>query len=332
MKKETLTTIAERTGFSITTISRSLSGKAEQYRISAATVETIRKEAARCGYDSGRKSHRDDELNYKTIGLMLPSISNPYFADLASVTISELSKIGYSIIIMDTMESSQKLMEGIRSLIARKVEGIIAVPCGEYTPEIDTLGKEIPIVLMDRFYEESPIPYVATNNYQGAFEATNKLIAKGHRKIACIQGVEASMPNKERIKGFMDAMNGAGLGDEASISGDEFSIQNGYTEMKLLLEQPDRPSAIFALSNTILMGAFKAIKEAGLRIPEDIAMIGFDDNEYLDYLSPSIYRVGQPLESMATLAVKILMDKISGGNHFNSRIRLAPAMIPGDSL
>ena len=332
MKKETLTTIAERTGFSITTISRSLSGKAEKYRISAATVETIRKEAARCGYDSGRKARKEEDQNNKTIGLLLPSISNPYFADLASATISELSKIGYSIIIMDTMESAQKLMSGIRSLIARKVDGIIAVPCGEYTAEIDALGKDIPIVLMDRFYEESTIPYVTTNNYQGAFDATNKLIARGHRKIACIQGVEASMPNKERIKGYMDAMNGAGIGDEAYITGDEFSVQNGYTEMKLLLEQAEHPTAIFALSNTILMGAFKAVKEAGLRIPEDVAMIGFDDNEYLDYLTPSIYRVGQPLESMATLAVKILMDKISGDNHFNSRIRLAPSMIPGDSI
>lgn len=330
MKTTTLKTISDKTGFSVTTISRVLSGKSEQYRISKASAEAILAEAKKCNYPIKNSAPVLRSKDSKTIGLLIPYISNPYFADLSSVIISEFDKNGYSIAVIDTMEDEGKMMRGIKAMMQRKVIGVIVVPCGNYSKEFDTLAKEIPMVALDRYYEQSTVPYVVTNNYQGGFSATSKLIEKGHRRIACIQGVSSSSPNRERVQGYIDAMKSAGLEDEIRVSGNDFSIHNGYVETKLLLSMEQRPSAIFALSGTILLGSIKAVRESGAKIPEDIDYVSFDNNTFLDYLMPSISRINQPIEAMATLAVKILLDRISGENHFNSQIRLSPSFVSGE--
>lgn len=330
--KETLTTIARRIGCSTTTVSRVLSGKAEQCRISEETVLAVLKEARRCNYTPSATAQSLRTNKSKTIGMLLPSVSNPYFADMASVIISELDKNNYTTIVVDTMEDGKHLMESARSLIARQVDGLIAVPCDEDRMEMEMLEGQVPIVLIDRYYDDTKMSYVTTNNYQGGLDATNHLIARGHSKIACIQGVESSKPNEERVRGYRTAMGKAGLTDYAVVVGNEFSIQNGYLEAKLLLSRDDRPTAIFALSNTIMLGALKAIREAGLRIPQDIAVLSFDDNIYMDYMTPSITRIGQPVDDMAKLAVKILLDKLAGTSGSSSQLRLSPVLIAGESV
>lgn len=330
MKTVTLKDISDVTGHSVTTISRVLSGKAEQYRISKVSADAIIAEARRCGYPFEKKHNGGQKKDNKTIGLLIPYISNPYFADLASVIVSEFDRNGYSIMVIDTMEDCERMLDGIRTMIQRKIAGVIVVPCGGYVKDFDVLGRNIPMVALDRYYEQSTVPYVVTNNYQGGFNATSKLIEKGHRRIACIQGVNNSSPNRERVQGYMDAMKNAGLEDEIQVSGNDFSIHNGYVETKLLLSMAERPTAIFALSGTILLGSVKAVRESGAMIPEDIEYVSFDNNTFLDYLMPSISRINQPIEAMATLAVKILLDRISGTNNFHSQIRLSPSFISGE--
>ena len=329
--KETLSTMAERLGYSATTISRVLSGKAEKYRISPDTVNAVLREARRCNYSPSVAAQSLRTRRSNTIGLLLPSVANPYFADMASVIITELNSAGYTTIVVDTMESEQRLSESARSLISRQVDGILAVPCGEKGMDLEMLSAQIPVVLIDRYYEGTTLPYVTTNNYQGGLDATRHLLARGHRKISCIQGVQSSMPNKERVRGYVKAMEDEGLAQDIDIIGNEFSVQNGYLETKLLMSRQQRPTAIFALSNTIMLGALKAIREAGLRIPEDVALISFDNNLYMDYMTPSITRISQPVEDMAKLAVKILLDKIKGASNCGSQLRLSPIMVAGES-
>ena len=329
--KETLSTIAERLGYSATTISRVLSGKAEKYRISPDTVNAVLREARRCNYSPSVAAQSLRTRRSNTIGLLLPSVANPYFADMASVIITELNSAGYTTIVVDTMESEQRLSESARSLISRQVDGILAVPCGEKGMDLEMLSAQIPVVLIDRYYEDTSLPYVTTNNYQGGLDATRHLLSRGHTRISCIQGVQSSMPNKERVRGYVKAMEDEGLAQDIDIIGNEFSVQNGYLETKLLMSRAQRPTAIFALSNTIMLGALKAIREAGLRIPEDVALISFDNNLYMDYMTPSITRISQPVEDMAKLAVKILLDKIKGASNCGSQLRLSPIMVAGES-
>ena len=323
--------MAERLGYSATTISRVLSGKAEKYRISPDTVNAVLREARRCNYSPSVAAQSLRTRRSNTIGLLLPSVANPYFADMASVIITELNSAGYTTIVVDTMESEQRLSESARSLISRQVDGILAVPCGEKGMDLEMLSAQIPVVLIDRYYEDTSLPYVTTNNYQGGLDATRHLLSRGHTRISCIQGVQSSMPNKERVRGYVKAMEDVGLAQDIDIIGNEFSVQNGYLETKLLMSRAQRPTAIFALSNTIMLGALKAIREAGLRIPEDVALISFDNNLYMDYMTPSITRISQPVEDMAKLAVKILLDKIKGASNCGSQLRLSPIMVAGES-
>ena len=323
--------MAERLGYSATTISRVLSGKAEKYRISPDTVNAVLREARRCNYSPSVAAQSLRTRRSNTIGLLLPSVANPYFADMASVMITELNSAGYTTIVVDTMESEQRLSESARSLISRQVDGILAVPCGEKGMDLEMLSAQIPVVLIDRYYEDTSLPYVTTNNYQGGLDATRHLLSRGHTRISCIQGVQSSMPNKERVRGYVKAMEDEGLAQDIDIIGNEFSVQNGYLETKLLMSRAQRPTAIFALSNTIMLGALKAIREAGLRIPEDVALISFDNNLYMDYMTPSITRISQPVEDMAKLAVKILLDKIKGASNCGSQLRLSPIMVAGES-
>lgn len=329
--KVTLEDIASKCGCSVATASRALSGNAAKYRISEDTVRKVREEASRQKYRPLSIAQKQRKERSSMIGLLLPSVANPYFADMASVIISELYRLNYTSLVMDTMEDESRFEESAKELLARNVEGIIAVPCGSDPFLLEQIDAEVPVVLIDRYYEESSLSYVTTGNYKGAGEATRILIGNGHRKIACIQGVLSSMPNKERVKGFLDAVKEAGIGAEAQVVGSDFSIQNGYLETKLLLNSGSRPTAIFALSNTILLGAIKAIGEAGLRIPEDISVISFDDNPYLDFITPAISRMGQPIEDMAKLAVKILVGKIQSPST-SSRLLLSPRYLPGKSI
>lgn len=332
MKKETLTTIAQRTGLSTTTVSRVLNGCAHKYRISEKTCNIVRQEAQRCNYLPGFYPHVSRDGKSKMIGLLLPSISNPFFAEIAGNVISEMDKSAYTTIILDTRENAEVLANCARSLIARQVEGLIIAPCGNDPTEIELMNKKVPVVLIDRYFKETGLSYVTTNNYQGALYATRKIIAKGHKHIACIQGVVSSMPNSQRVKGYLDAMAEAGLQDNILVVGEEFSVKNGYLETKMLLSQNKEVTAVFALSGTIMLGTIKAINEAGLKIPDNISILCFDDNMYMDYLTPSIARMAQPVADMAALACKIMMEKLNGEKQLKSQIELTATYVQGESL
>lgn len=330
--KENITTIAGRLGISISTVSRVLSGNADRYRISPATRKRVLAEAARCNYAPSfvAQSLRTQKTN--SIGILIPSLSNPYFAEMSSVIIHEARRKGFTSIVIDTMENEAEFNEGLRQLAARQVDGIIAVPCGNDSGRVEAVNRDIPVMLVDRYYEDSPLPYVSTNNYKGGKEATSSLISYGHRNIVCIQGVKSSSPNNERVRGYMDAMKENGLENRIKVVGNEFSIQNGYLETKLLLSGPDCPTAVFALSNNITLGAIKAVREAGLNIPDDISIFSFDNFSYMDYMEPPITRVSQPVEDMSLLATKILFEKIEGGQgKSGNQIKLSPSIIQGKS-
>ena len=331
--KETLSSISQRTGYSTTTVSRVLSGQADKWRISDKAQTEIREEAARCNYspDIIARNLRTKKTN--TIGLILPSVANPYFAELASVIIAEAAKRKYTAIVTDTTEDEGNEAANIATLLSRRVDGIIVAPSGSDPAIFEEINKKhVPVVLVDRSFDGSALPYVTTNNYSGGLEATKALIRNGHREIACIQGIKSSVPNRKRILGYTDAMKKAGLEDRITIAGNEFSLQNGYLETKLLLNRTPRPTAIFALSNTIGLGVIKAVREAGLRIPEDISLVSYDNNMYMDYLTPAISRISQPVEDMAKLCMKLMFESIESKKRITTQLELSPSFIARESI
>lgn len=296
-------------------------------------MEIILGEAERCGYTPNLIAKNLRKNHTQTIGLLVPSLSNPYFAEIASVIISEAQKCGYTTLVSDTKEDEELQNSSITTLISRPVDGIIIVPCGNDPAYLEQTNSQcVPVILVDRYYENSPLPYVVTNNFQGGYLATSLLIKNGHRDIACIQGPPGATPNKKRIEGYLLVLKENGLEDRATIVGNEFSVQNGYLETKLLLNNEKRPTAIFALSNTIGLGAIKAIREARLKIPDDISLVSYDNNIYLDYLEPSITRIGQMVDEMGKMAVRLLHESISGHKEIRSQIELSPEMILRESV
>lgn len=333
MKKESLITISKRTGYSISTVSRVLNGQAERYRISKKAVDIISTEAKRCNYTPSllAKGLRTRKTN--TLGLIILNIDNPYFSNISNIVIHQAKDHGYTVILVDSLENENDEKEAVRSLLSREVDGIIAVPCGQDPLFLEEVNKNsVPVVQIDRYYNNSALPYVSTNNYEGGRIATEYLLSRGHKKIACICGTPSAMPSQERVRGYIDVMKKAGLESEIFVSGEDFSVMNGYLETKLLLNSNHRPTAIFTLSNTILLGSMKAINESGLKVNEDISIISFDNNTYLDYLNPPITRIGQPTDEIGTLAVKIMLQRLEGNRDLETKILLPPELIERNSV
>ena len=294
-KKSTIVSISERTGFSVSTVSRVLNGKAELARISKSTVEAIQEEAKRCNYRPSLLAKGLRTSKTDTIGLVIPSMENLYFANLASTIIRDARAYGYTTVTVDTMEDEHNERNGIESLLARNVDGIIVTPCGQDPEWLENI-----------------------NRY---------LLNNGHENILCIQGTPYSMPVRERVRGYIDALRDKGLDARARIVGDSFSIQNGYLETKLALNSPSRPTAIFALSNTILLGAIKAIKESELVMPDDISAVTFDNNTFLDFIDPPITRMSQPENEIGTAAAVCGRNRLSreSGSHNRAHDRTPAA-------
>ncbi|MDO5977517.1 LacI family DNA-binding transcriptional regulator [Flavivirga spongiicola] len=310
-KKTTIKDIAKKTSLSTTTVSRVLNGKSEKYRIAKTSQEIIEAAALELNYVANHFAANLKSGKSNTIGLIIPSLSNPFFANIASKINSEVRKFGYTTIIADSDENVEIEKTELQQFVSRNIEGLIIIPCGKEMEHIEQVyQKGLPMVLLDRYFEGIEIPFVSTDNFEGAFMAANLLINHGHNSILCIQGVIDSTPNKMRIKGFKQAMKDAGI-DDFKVVGDAFSSENGYLETKMLLQNKIRPTAIFTLSNTIAMGCLKALKEENIRIPQDISLITFDDHLYLDYLATPITSVAQPVEIICKLAMKNLMSALS---------------------
>lgn len=314
MKNNTVTlkSIADHLNVSVTTVSRVLNGKSITYRISKETERKILNAASELNYTPNQLARGLRLQKSHTIGYIIPDISNPFFSSIAKSVEKSARKFGYSILLCDSEENTDLEISLIQLMLNRKVDGLIISPVGiEVSHLVDLLIKKMPIVLLDRYFPDLNIPFVTSDNYQGSFEAVNLLIEYGHRRIACIQGLQKTSPNNDRVRGYIDAHKKNEISiDDSLLVGDSFGEENGYIETKLLLKKKEIPTAIFAVSNLISLGAIRAITEEGLKIPEDISMISFDDQPYSRFLSTPMTTVAQQSMQIGQIATKILIDQI----------------------
>ncbi|MHB1107207.1 MAG: LacI family DNA-binding transcriptional regulator [Lutibacter sp.] len=331
-KKTTIKDIAKKTGLSTTSVSRVLNGKSEKYRIAEKSKLIIEAAALELNYVANHFASSLKSGKSNTIGLIVPSLSNPFFANIASNINAEVRKYGYTTIIVDSDENVEIEKTVLQQFIARNIEGLIIIPCGKEMEHIKNVYDQgLPLVLLDRYFEELEIPYVSTDNFEGAYMAANLLINHGHKSILCIQGIIDSTPNKLRVKGFKQAMKDAGI-ENFKVVGDAFSVENGYSETKILLQNKVRPTAIFTLSNTIAMGCLKALKEENIRIPQDISLITFDDHLYLDFLATPITSIAQPVEAICKIALKNLMSNLNEKERTVKQVILKPEIKYRESI
>jgi LacI family transcriptional regulator len=308
----TLQRIADQSGLSVTTVSRVLSGQASRYRISKETETAIRKLAKESSFVPNQVARGLRLRKTLTIGLVIPDISNPFFAGIAHQVIVGTRKHGYSVILCDSQDDTELEVQSLALLQSRSVEGVVLCPSGQTGEHLaGFVGGRLPIVLVDRFFPHLPLPYVSSDNVSGAREATELLINSGHRRIACLQGLRGTSPNESRVRGYKEALSSHHLPIEDNlIVGDSFTEQSGYVETKLLLRTDPAVKAILALSNLNGLGAIRALKEEKCRIPEDVSIISFDDTPYFSYLATPLTTVAQANSEMGEVAVKLLFDQI----------------------
>ena len=331
----TLKSIADRLNVSVTTVSRVLNGKSDRYRISRETQELINTAAKELSYSPNQLARGLRLKRTNTIGYIIPDISNPFFSCIAKSVEKSARKLGYSILLCDSEEDTKIEENLLQLMIDRKVDGLIISPVGIEVNHLRRIAqKNIPIVLLDRYFPELNLPFVTSDNYKGAFEAVNMLIEYGHRRIACIQGLVNTSPNNDRVRGYIDAHKTHDLlVDKKLIVGDSFGEDNGYIETKLLLKQDNLPTALFAVSNLISLGAIRAISEEGLKIPDDISMVSFDDQPYSRFLSTPMTTVSQQNAQIGQIAIKLLIDQIESNRQLEPKgIFLPTILISRDSV
>lgn len=330
-KVKNIKELAAQIGISATTVSRVLNGKAELYRISPATSKKVLDAANKFSYYPDRIARGLRLKKTETLGLIIPDIANPFFSSIAKTIEIETRSKGYSLILGDSLDDIQTETELLNLFAGRKADGIILAPVGQSSKHIEEFQKRgIPVMVIDRYLPGTEIPFITTDNYAGAFEAVQYMISKGHRIIACIQGLNGISVNTDRVQGYRDALEQNNIKPDSSlIVGDDFGEENGYNKTRFLLSRRDPPTAILALSNLISLGAMRAIAETGLKIPDDISIISFDDQPYSALLACPMTTVEQSNDKIAVIAVNMLLDIITGRKKENEieNIMIRPRLI-----
>ena len=307
--KSNIFTIASRTGYSVSTVSRVLTGQAEKYRISKKAIDMISETARQVNYQPNLVAQSLRTKQSKTIGLLVPGIDNPFFATLSGIIIKLLADRGYHTLLADSRESDVEEEMALQMFAGRKVDGIISVPVAASAELHEQISRDIPMVLIDRHFNHTSLPYVCTDNYLGARMATDFLLDKGYKSILAIQGVPTSMPNQERLRGFTDAIKGKPV--HYAVVGNAFSVENGHDKIMNCFSDGARPfDAVFAFSATILLGAIDAFRKLNIEVKRDVGIISYDNNGFLDFLDPAVTRIEQPLREASEIAVETLFGII----------------------
>lgn len=308
----TMKNVADKAGVSKTTVSRVLSGKASEYGITKATEEKVREIARKLNYVPNQLAKGLRLKQTKSIGLVVPDISNPFFSCIVKNISKEAHKLGYSLSLSDSQDDTNIESNTLSYLQNRVVDGFIVCPVGQKFDHIqDLINDGEKVVVVDRYFPELDCPSIISDNYKGAVEGTEFLINNGHKTIGFIQGELNTSVNDDRLQGYKDTLKKYDIPiSESLIVGDSFGERNGYISTKLLLNREPEISAIFATSNLISHGSLRAMSEDGLKIPEDISIISFDDQPYSDLLKTPMTTVTQQKEEIGRLAFKLLIEQI----------------------
>jgi LacI family transcriptional regulator len=301
--------VAERARVSITTVSHVIN---KTRYVSDELLSRVNKAMEELNYHPNSLARGLRSGKTRTIGLVIPDISNQYFAEISRKIEDKGFEHGYSVILCNTDDDKTKEKNYIDVLIAKQVDGILFISAGE---DSENLGKtiefDIPIVVFDRDIKEINSDIVLVDNSAGGYKATKYLIELGHRRIACIAGPSPINPSAQRILGYKRALSEAGLMNEENliVQGD-YRYPTGEKAMRELLSLPQPPTAVFACNDMMAMGAMHAVNNAGKRIPDDISVIGFDNIPFSQTVYPTLTTIEQPIIEIAELVIDLLIDKI----------------------
>lgn len=305
----TLRDIAKECGVDIATVSRSLSGS---YGIGKQTRERVLAAARRLNYQPNQLAKGLATGKSSTLALIVTDIRNPFFAELARGVEDTASAAGYDLLLCNSDLDRVKQMRYLHSLLAKRVSGIVMNSVLDFSQAVqDELSHcGVPIVLLSQSKEVRGFSTVTAENFQGGFLAGKYLVDLGHQVIAHFTGSGKHGSLADRANGFLKAVNSSKRKPKAIVLRGHRSYEGGYEVMKRLLKNRRNVSALFACNDVVAFGALRAAFEAGVRIPQDISVVGFDNVEFAALTRPPLTTVDQPRYGLGQAAVEILLKHI----------------------
>jgi LacI family transcriptional regulator len=328
--KFTIKDIAREANVSVTTVSLVLNGRPNT--VSEATAARIREIAARNNYAPNHFAVGLVTKKTNTIGLILPDIANTFFAELARSVDLYCSASGYSMILSNTNNDPAKDVAAVTMLVNRGVDGLIIAfsqdenrqRSAAFITLLDTL--DVPFVALDSWIDGLNCSGVSIHHSKGGMIATKHLIDLHHKRIGCITGPRGSYTAERRLKGYVNALTEAAIAyDDALVAVGDYRFEGGRAAALQLIDQG--VTAIFASNDLMAYGAYQAVRERGMRIPDDLSIVGFDDLFFSTVLPPPLTTIHQSVSALGERAWRLLDDRLKNADLEDEYHQLEPHLV-----
>ena len=323
----TIREVARAAGVSQATAARALGGYGYA---SPDTRRRVTEAASSLGYRPNGVARALVSRATHTIGLVVGDIENPFFAGAARGLADVLEPEGYTVLLANSDESAEREMRAVETLRDRRVDGMVVVPAEiAAAPHLTELvDSGVATVQLDRAARGLPADAVMVDNEVGARRAVEHLVGLGHTRIGIVSDRPAVSSSADRIQGYRTALRTAGLHPERELESVGGSTQaEGFAAARRLLSAPDRPTAVFTANNFMTVGTLLAIRELGLRVPQDVALVGFDDLDWTTLVEPAVTVIAQPVAALGRMAGERLLRRLGGDEAEPRAIRLHTELI-----
>lgn len=318
MKNVTIKDIALRAGVALSTVSAVLNGKTRESRISEQLADKVRGIASDLGYQPNQTAVALRTGKTRVLGLIVEDISNVFFASLARIIEEEADSIGYKVLYCSTENNEDKARELVRILGQRQVDGFLITPTPGMREEISKVANQRkPLVLMDRYFPGLSVPHVVVDNYNGARMAMQHLLEKGYRRIGYVTIQLDQVQMHQRRQAYEDCLQGMGFPvDESLVLPLSYHCrpEESVQQIRRFISERPEMDAIFFATNYVGIYGLEAIKDLGCRIPDDLAVVCFDDHDIFRLYTPGITIVKQPVALIAQTAMQLLVKQFEQGS------------------
>jgi len=324
--------VAKKAGVSASTVSRVIN---RPDTVPTTTKSRVLKAIKNLNYHPNKFAQRlrSHNVDRKLVGLLVPDIQNPFYVDVVKGVEDYCFERGYAVLMGNFMQDEKKGQMYLEVMQSEEIDGLIVAPIQEHQKTISQFKeKKIPIICIDRGLKNIDVDVVLVENEEGAYQAVDHLIKKGHTRIAYVGGIPSIPTTLEREKGYSQALldNGLSVDDELIKYGDSTHL-SGKKLTEELLQLKDRPTALFTGNNLITLGALETIHKHKLHIPGDIAIIGFDDMPWSISLNPPLSAVSQPGYDIGKRAAELLFQRISDPERAPVKVVLKTKLILRES-
>ncbi|MEU7482529.1 LacI family DNA-binding transcriptional regulator [Streptomyces sp. NPDC042319] len=303
--------VAERAGVSVATVSRVLNGNSPV----AATRDRVLAAVAELGYRPNNVARALRTARTGALGLIISDLTNPFFTELADAVEVEARSLDYSLVIGNAGESPQQQDDHIRTLVDRRIDGLLVTSAGTGSPVLrEVAAAGTPLVLLDRAVDGLDVPCVRADGRDALVDLAAHLAALGRRRPAIIVAPAGTRTGADRLRSFREALRpyGIELPDERVGSTPDLQHTGGRRVMRGFLDLPEPPDAVLATDNLMALGAMDELRARGLRVPDDVALVVYDDVPWFAHTDPPLTAIAQPTRELGRAAVHTLLARIEG--------------------